>query len=330
MTTLHEAAQQALELRRLADKFSEGWHDGIKIDATDVMLLAEVAAALEQQQGDEYEVRADGKRVRKDRWQVGIRRIVALLWGNRKEFEIDEVVEAVCALVPQPFDDGDDEALVRAALEQPEQEPVAWRTFDGEGGYDYRTYDDNENYRDEWDRRNPNHKGWVEPLYTHPPRRETEPAAFDALVAISLLTHLGGEVADYEDVVEAVRRLHALNGELLEVAKLALRMGVYGGVSPSTVEDAARAALEQPEQEPYCYVYEYDSAFGMHREFYPGPYNGKLKPDRTVPVYTHPPRREWRSLSEEEIRAALPHEPGDLDFVCARAVEAALRSKNHE
>jgi hypothetical protein len=49
--------------------------------------------------------------------------------------------------------------------------PVAWRTFDSEGGYDYRTYDDNENYRDEWDRRNPNHKGWVEPLYTHPPRQ---------------------------------------------------------------------------------------------------------------------------------------------------------------
>jgi hypothetical protein len=83
-------------------------------------------------------------------------------------------------------------------------------------------------------------------LYTHPPRRETEPA-FDALVAISLLTHLGGEVADYEDVVEAVRRLHALNGELLEVAKLALRMGVYGGVSPSTVEDAARAAIAKAE-----------------------------------------------------------------------------------
>jgi hypothetical protein len=50
-------------------------------------------------------------------------------------------------------------------------EPVAWRTFDGEGGYDYRTYDDNENYRDEWDMRNPNHKGWVEPLYTHQPRQ---------------------------------------------------------------------------------------------------------------------------------------------------------------
>lgn len=26
-------------------------------------------------------------------------------------------------------------------------EPVAWRTFDGEGGYDYRSYEDNEGYR---------------------------------------------------------------------------------------------------------------------------------------------------------------------------------------
>jgi hypothetical protein len=46
--------------------------------------------------------------------------------------------------------------------------------------------------------------------------QEQEPVAFDALVAISLLTHLGGEVAEYADVVEAVRRLHTLNGELLE------------------------------------------------------------------------------------------------------------------
>jgi hypothetical protein len=51
---------------------------------------------------------------------------------------------------------------------QPEQEPVAWRTFDGEGGYDYRTYDTNEDYADEWEKRNPNHKGWVEPLYKDP------------------------------------------------------------------------------------------------------------------------------------------------------------------
>jgi hypothetical protein len=43
------------------------------------------------------------------------------------------------------------------------------------------------------------------------------------LVAISLLTHLGGEVADYEDVVEAVRRLHSVNAVLLEALKSAER-----------------------------------------------------------------------------------------------------------
>ena len=48
------------------------------------------------------------------------------------------------------------------------RQPVAWRTFDGEGGYDYRTYDMNEGYAEEWDKQNPKHKGWVEPLYTSP------------------------------------------------------------------------------------------------------------------------------------------------------------------
>ena len=55
-------------------------------------------------------------------------------------------------------------------MAQPEQEPVAWRTFDGEGGYDYRSYEDNESYADDWDKRNPNHKGWVDKLYTRSQR----------------------------------------------------------------------------------------------------------------------------------------------------------------
>jgi hypothetical protein len=60
---------------------------------------------------------------------------------------------------------------LRQALET-EQEPVAWRTFDGEGGYDYRSYEMNETYDKEWSERNPNHKGWVEPLYTAPQKKE--------------------------------------------------------------------------------------------------------------------------------------------------------------
>jgi hypothetical protein len=107
---------------------------------------------------------------------------------------------------------------------------------------------------------------------------------------------------------------------------------------------ALKAALAQQEQEPYCYVYEYDSAFGLHREFYPGPYNGKQKPDRTVPVYTHPPRREWRSLSEEEkhglyrragLEAYYPRD-GVVQYeyerrldAYARAIEAALKERNN-
>jgi hypothetical protein len=78
-----------------------------------------VIAVLERQE-PEFETRADGERVRVDRWQVGIRRIVALLWGNRREFEVDEVVEAVRGLISAPKDD--DESLVRAVLGQ-RQEP---------------------------------------------------------------------------------------------------------------------------------------------------------------------------------------------------------------
>ena len=73
--------------------------------------------------------------------------------------------------------------LVREKPAQPEQEPVAWRTFDGEGGYDYRSYEDNESYADDWDKRNPNHKGWVDKLYTQSQRTEQEPVAFEEWLA---------------------------------------------------------------------------------------------------------------------------------------------------
>ena len=54
-----------------------------------------------------------------------------------------------------------------------EQEPVAWRTFDGEGGWDYCAYADNEHYRDNYIKRNgEKYASWVEPLYSAPPRRE--------------------------------------------------------------------------------------------------------------------------------------------------------------
>lgn len=69
------------------------------------------------------------------------------------------------------------EAL-RAALAEPETaEPVAWQTFDGEGGYDYRDFYQNEDYELEWKRLNPAYADWVTPLYAHPPRDGWRPAS---------------------------------------------------------------------------------------------------------------------------------------------------------
>jgi hypothetical protein len=49
---------------------------------------------------------------------------------------------------------------------------------------------------------------------------------------------------------------------------------------------------------------------------------------RIVSLFTHPPRREWRSLSEEEISRAYFASASHTEY--ARAIETALRSKNHE
>ena len=44
---------------------------------------------------EDYEFRADGKIVRKDRWEQGIRSIVSILEMSRDEFEIGDVVERI-------------------------------------------------------------------------------------------------------------------------------------------------------------------------------------------------------------------------------------------
>jgi hypothetical protein len=89
----------------------------------------DLAATTAAQPVAQYEVREDGKTVRVDRWEIGIRRIVALLWGNYREFEVNDVVEAVRMLIPEPFNDGDDEEMVRSVLAaaspaEPTQRPL--------------------------------------------------------------------------------------------------------------------------------------------------------------------------------------------------------------
>ena len=62
-------------------------------------------------------------------------------------------------------------------------------------------------------------------------------------------------------------------------------------------------------------------------------FNGEWKESPTgIPLYTHPPRREWVSLTEEERADILfpLTAAGASDMECARAIEQALKEKNNE
>ena len=53
--------------------------------------------------------------------------------------------------------------------------PVAWMTFDGEYSYDLMLVEGNEDYQNEYIKRNgEKYKGWVQPLYTHPAKTLTD------------------------------------------------------------------------------------------------------------------------------------------------------------
>jgi hypothetical protein len=92
--------------------------------------------------------------------------------------EIDKVGKAIAALdaaLEQPEHTEQPLEMVATCKEclPVEREPVAWRTFDGEGGYDFRYYQDDEEYQQRFIERNgEQNASWVEPLYTAPPPRE--------------------------------------------------------------------------------------------------------------------------------------------------------------
>jgi hypothetical protein len=107
---------------------------------------------------------------------------------------------------------------------------------------------------------------------------------------------------------------------------------------------ALRAALEQPEQEPVAWLRREELAdlqtcnyrrlgadspriWAPHQADTPTPEEG------LVPVFTHPPRREWRGLKEWEINDGLDQLP--TEDVCSWSfrkgvyfAEAALKERN--
>ena len=129
-------------------------------------------------------------------------------------------------------------------------------------------------------------------------------------------------------MTELITLPRALVRQALEALELA-----YAGTPAITVHGKAitalKAALEQPEQEPVAWPEGYEP----HE--LPADYTGKLWIEGQVRrLYeASPPRREWRSLSEEEIQRMgneTPGQQGGWNLAFARAIEQALRSKNHE
>ena len=109
-----------------------------------------------------------------------------------------------------------------------------------------------------------------------------------------------------------------------------------------------RAALEQPEQKAECD----GGACGLggycdgcpnrpvawqwlNTAIFRKKLPADAEPGAWNPLYTHPPRREWRSLSDEERQRVYDEAPAieGVEYIphgFARAVEAALKEKNHE
>lgn len=123
---------------------------------------------------------------------------------------------------------------------------------------------------------------------------------------------------------------HAIRGALLYAAPQAKqpqkeRPDFIAGYTAGLADGkrcAERDAKEPPHAEPYCYIYEYDSALGLHREFYPRTWNG-YEPSRTVQLYAAPQDR--KPLTSDQItaiykscRAAAP-----MQLTFAREIERA-------
>jgi len=245
MSNLRTAAQQALEaLQNCAN------------GEDDVLLtrdaLADLSAALEKHAKD-----VEWMKQRYANWRLQKELAEQTQERDRQRLEYEEVRNA--------------------ALEQPEQEPVAWihRKHYLLGHAENMPPADKALAQ-----------GW-EPLYTHPPRRE--------------------QPEQPEQPEQEVKGCDHCNHPLYAAIKC-----------------HACGRVTEQEQEPvaWCDIEEDGTIHGLRYWSEPG--------RREHALYTHPPRREWRSLSEEEIESLWRKWVGTQrpNYSFTRAVEAALKERN--
>ena len=127
---------------------------------------------------------------------------------------------------------------------------------------------------------------------------------------------------------------------LREVAQQALEAleTVFMPHHPAVI--SLRAALEQPEQEPVAWMSPASESMIGKTDENGSAYHiittSKKTANNSVPLYTHPPRREWRGLTnlefvqiELKLRKYHDYDRYDLSLnEFGRAIEAALKERN--
>ena len=93
--------------------------------------------------------------------------------------------------------------------------------------------------------------------------------------------------------------------------------------------EALRAALAEPEVEPVAWGIIASNTGRICRVELDAEEVGEYKPEHVVPLYAHPPRREWVGLTEEEQRLFSSWLDEKPDAEVFAAIEAALKEKNH-
>jgi hypothetical protein len=89
-----------------------------------------------------------------------------------------------------------------------------------------------------------------------------------------------------------------------------------------------RAALEQPEQEPVAWMVYTQDGKSVCVTDNPADFTDE---HRALPLFTHPPRREWRGLTDTEIGmlyVTWDATPGVSMADFARAIEQACKERN--
>jgi hypothetical protein len=105
-------------------------------------------------------------------------------------------------------------------------------------------------------------------------------------------------------------------------------------IDPVTGDVSIGTPAEQPEQEPVAWIHRKHYLLGHAENMPPA---DKALAQGWTPLYTNPPRREWRGLTEDEILTEAARHLGEMhvencglgdikDF--ARAIEAALKERN--